>query len=418
MKSNDEDLITFDDEPAITSEIGEASTSMAALNISSIDPNGFECIPVPLEADAAAPKPTKTGLLSEETNPVETSLGEEEYTFQIKDVTDYSKATHHDSLEIAPSESSEGLLRGWSQDLDENNSQNQGLINTSNDNNHSPGTINNLGEEGVPENNREKALKALKKGAVAVTGTALVVAGIPLIPMPTPGGVIVSGSGLALLATEFPAAQKVLDKSRDGLERMVGEEGDDDDEDDESDDEKEKNDHKDDSRPNGYAKLSIKQNEDERHSLSVRSNYTDVNYTDADERSIFSENSAFVKSQRSTEQRIDDAIKNAKKSTKKTKKNIKKFVRGTILPLMSKITTDKEKAPDAKAEGTINNSKKTKDSTESGITDIPENFLSDTKLVSGRKDSKSKVQKSLPQNLEGAFPVQVPSVATENLLDK
>jgi len=38
--------------------------------------------------------------------------------------------------------------------------------------------------------------------------------GIPLIPLPGPGELIIVG-GVALLATEFPAAQKVLDDTRD-----------------------------------------------------------------------------------------------------------------------------------------------------------------------------------------------------------
>lgn len=415
--NDEEDLITFDDEPEMTSEIGEASTSMAELKIRSPnnDEIGFECI--------ATKSSTRKGLTAQQHQQQQESNGdganttlEEEHTFQIKDVTDYSQASVADSLEIAPSESSEGLLRGWSQDFEEG--QNQGLMDIGGVDNDP-----NCGEGKVPENQREKALKALKKGAVAVTGTALVVAGIPLIPMPTPGGVIVSGSGLALLATEFPAAQRVLDRSRDGLEKMVGKEEDDEDDEDDDKSEKEKNDNdfQDDSRSNRYAKLGEDGADD---FMSLRSNATEYS-----ERSTLTENSSFMaKSHRSTEQRIDDAIKSAKKTSKKTKKNLKKFVRGTILPLMSKITTEKEKPTDAdsvgssamKAEGGKSSFRDAKKEglAKNGMADIPENFLSNTKLRNHKNENQNKF-KSPSKNLEGAFPVRVPmsTPPTEDLLD-
>lgn len=57
-------------------------------------------------------------------------------------------------------------------------------------------------------------LKFLRKAGVAVAGGTMVGVGIPLIPLPGPGELIIVG-GVALLATEFPAAQKVLDDARD-----------------------------------------------------------------------------------------------------------------------------------------------------------------------------------------------------------
>ena len=54
-------------------------------------------------------------------------------------------------------------------------------------------------------------LKLLRKAGVGVTGGIMVGVGITLIPLP---GLIIVG-GVALLATKFPAAQKVLDDKRD-----------------------------------------------------------------------------------------------------------------------------------------------------------------------------------------------------------
>jgi hypothetical protein len=104
-----------------------------------------------------------------------------------------------EKLITSQGESDEGnkLLRGWSRD--EN------------------------GDDG-------NVLKMIRKAGVAVTGGALVAVGLPMIPMPTPGGVVVVGSGMALLATEFPAAQRALDRSRQGLAHLVGDDSDDDEE--------------------------------------------------------------------------------------------------------------------------------------------------------------------------------------------
>jgi hypothetical protein len=252
---------------------------------------------------------------------------DEDFTIEIKDVTDYSKPSPVKSVDLE--EESSSLLRGWGSDQNGNS------------------TGKNIDEESQEgeENNKEKALKALKKASVAITGTALVVAGIPMIPMPTPGGVVVTGSGLALLATEFPAAQRILDKGRDGLENMVGKE-----EDDESD-----SDSDDDSSPGrkkGYTQLSSHHEDDD---------LVGGNDNDEDESMIskYSEDASLVSSKSSRQRNgmsllnpnqresVDEVMKNARKTGKRTKKNLKNFVRGTVLPLMSKITTPKDETSDS-----------------------------------------------------------------------
>jgi len=74
-------------------------------------------------------------------------------------------------------------------------------------------------------------LVAARKAAVAASGTALVGLGLVMIPLPTPFGCAVAASGMAVLGTEFPAAQRVLDRTREGvvegLEKMASLEDDD-----------------------------------------------------------------------------------------------------------------------------------------------------------------------------------------------
>jgi uncharacterized protein (TIGR02611 family) len=51
------------------------------------------------------------------------------------------------------------------------------------------------------------------RGAVGVIGTAIILLGLILVPAPGPGWLIVF-AGLAVLATEFPRARRLLDFGR------------------------------------------------------------------------------------------------------------------------------------------------------------------------------------------------------------
>ena len=64
-------------------------------------------------------------------------------------------------------------------------------------------------------------LKQAKKATVGVVGGAMTAVGLVMIPLPTPFGVVVAGSGLAVLGTEFPAAKQVLETSRDKLVEVI-----------------------------------------------------------------------------------------------------------------------------------------------------------------------------------------------------
>lgn len=68
----------------------------------------------------------------------------------------------------------------------------------------------------------------VRKTSVAVAGGTMVGVGLVMIPLPTPFGAVVAGSGMAVLGTEFPAAQRVLDKTcskvADAIERSISHE--------------------------------------------------------------------------------------------------------------------------------------------------------------------------------------------------
>jgi hypothetical protein len=70
-----------------------------------------------------------------------------------------------------------------------------------------------------------KRKKNMKKVGVAVAGGALITAGIPLIPVLCAGELMIIG-GMALLATEFDSAKKVMDKGREKLTEFAEKEED------------------------------------------------------------------------------------------------------------------------------------------------------------------------------------------------
>jgi uncharacterized protein (TIGR02611 family) len=61
---------------------------------------------------------------------------------------------------------------------------------------------------------RHRGLELVYRAGVAVLGVAIVIAGIALIPLPGPGWLVVF-AGLAVLATEFAWAERLLHRGRD-----------------------------------------------------------------------------------------------------------------------------------------------------------------------------------------------------------
>ena len=81
--------------------------------------------------------------------------------------------------------------------------------------------------EPIPSEKKPSIEQIVRKAAVAVSGGALIAVGIPLIPLPGPGCLVVAG-GLSVLASEFPAAQKVLDRGKETLEQFAEKKAEDD----------------------------------------------------------------------------------------------------------------------------------------------------------------------------------------------
>lgn len=75
-------------------------------------------------------------------------------------------------------------------------------------------------DENVEQKEEQTIEDILRKTATGIAGGALIAVGIPLVPLPGPGFAIIGG-GLAVLAKEFPAAQNILDKSKQKIEEFA-----------------------------------------------------------------------------------------------------------------------------------------------------------------------------------------------------
>jgi len=72
-----------------------------------------------------------------------------------------------------------------------------------------------------PNEPAPSALDHIRRTAVGITGGALTVAGVALIPCPIIPGCLVVYGGLLVLATEFEAAKKALDAAKEPLEQWL-----------------------------------------------------------------------------------------------------------------------------------------------------------------------------------------------------
>lgn len=67
----------------------------------------------------------------------------------------------------------------------------------------------------------KRSVRPLRKAMVAVVGGTVTVTGIVLIPLPGPGTLITLG-GLAILGTEFPTAQRAVDRAKSAVGSVLG----------------------------------------------------------------------------------------------------------------------------------------------------------------------------------------------------
>lgn len=61
-------------------------------------------------------------------------------------------------------------------------------------------------------------MKVIKRWATIIVGGLILAAGVMLIPVPGPGGLPVTIAGLAILATEFPWAKRLLERMKQRLQ--------------------------------------------------------------------------------------------------------------------------------------------------------------------------------------------------------
>ena len=66
-----------------------------------------------------------------------------------------------------------------------------------------------------------RALRMLRKVAVAIVGVTVLAAGIALIVLPGPAFLVIP-AGLAILATEFVWAARLLKKGKERAARLLG----------------------------------------------------------------------------------------------------------------------------------------------------------------------------------------------------
>lgn len=206
----------------------------------------------------------------------------------VRDVTPEKELPPTFTLDESFDEDSSGLLRGFSR------------------------------EESIQKGNRSLLEKA-RKVSVGVAGGAMVLVGLPLIPAPTPGGVVVVGGGMALLATEFPAAARALDKTRERLAKAVAEDTDD---------------RNDESDGNENAKSISTPTSTPTRSMSMKNDSIEYSLTGTPLR----KGSRVSTQSKEYMDEVQEVRRKATKTIKDTKQSVKRFIRGTILPIMEKMS--------------------------------------------------------------------------------
>ena len=192
---------------------------------------------------------------SDSKNGMENEEEEDEVPFVIKDLGDFGTATSSTAPGTSTTTNKVEILRDFSSSRPYMNDKMQGIMKARglldhNKSNNDPRTTNSAPEGswlspssvstsslspsgGGPVNPKETSspreqpqeevsfFKHAKKATVGVVGGAMTAVGLVMIPLPTPFGVVVAGSGLAVLGTEFPAAKQVLETSRDKLVEVI-----------------------------------------------------------------------------------------------------------------------------------------------------------------------------------------------------
>jgi hypothetical protein len=206
----------------------------------------------------------------------------------VKDVTPEKELPPTFSLDDDFDDPSSGLLRGFSKDESE-------------------------------QKGKGSLLAKARKVSVGVAGGAMVLVGLPMIPAPTPGGVVVVGGGMALLATEFPAAARALDKTRERLAKAVAED---------PDDHNDEADGKENTKSNSTPTHTPTRSKPEKNASTEYS----ITGTPLRQGSHASSHSKEYMNE------VQEVRRRATKTMKDTKQSVKRFIRGNILPIMEKLS--------------------------------------------------------------------------------
>lgn len=67
----------------------------------------------------------------------------------------------------------------------------------------------------MPEHEQSPIRRVARKATVAAAGTATIVVGVALLPLPGPGSLVIFG-GLTLLGSEYPAAHRLKSRAARG----------------------------------------------------------------------------------------------------------------------------------------------------------------------------------------------------------
>lgn len=227
-----------------------------------------------------------SGLTERLIDPSEHDITDEDIF--VKDVTPEKELPPTFSLDDDFDDDSSGLLRGFSRDESE-------------------------------QKGKGSLLAKARKVSVGVAGGAMVLVGLPMIPAPTPGGVVVVGGGMALLATEFPAAARALDKTRERLAKAVAEDPDG---------------HNDEADGKENAKSNSTPTRTPTRSKPENNASTEYSVTGTPLR----QGSHASRHTKEYMDEVQEVRRRATKTMKDTKQSVKRFIRGNILPIMEKMS--------------------------------------------------------------------------------
>jgi hypothetical protein len=187
----------------------------------------------------------------------------------------------------------------------------------------------------------EQTQKTARKVGVAIVGGSLVAIGVPLIPLPGPGFLTILG-GFTLLSTEFPAAQRILDETRNSLVEAIKDNDNSSTDSSSLDDERKDKDTEteEDTTSSSHMKPeTLQQNasDDPKETQNDESYFSWLSHREAPEKSAEMEKD--TKKNASSE---NDKLDLVEESSRELKRQAKSFGKNIVLPILNRVCTDLE----------------------------------------------------------------------------